>query len=160
MKSFLTALVLICFLAACGGSGPDGNEFEILYPKSGYSGFNLLSGEVSKIDTAADYGFIADVPGGSITKVVMENTSENLPAGPNSPGGGYWELDALQNTGWFVDDYDYKVHSQEFHCDGPIKAYLTVDFKGCGSARILIYEFRNDEPSFEYNVNWDNGCPE
>jgi hypothetical protein len=128
-------------------------------PKTGLSGTNVLHEDIIELDSTKEYSMIVQLDRDMRYKVVLKNTSRVKPLNDQDSIASYWTInDANQNTGWFIKEYDYNTHSQTFEAEGPVSAHLALNFLGCGTMQVEIYETGNNKITSSKNVTWEGFC--
>ncbi|MFY0672508.1 MAG: hypothetical protein JXQ87_03855 [Bacteroidia bacterium] len=158
MKAFfsLLAISLISLLGACGG---EDLIFFVNVPKSGFSGTNILHEEIIELDSTKNYSMVVQLDRDMQYKVILKNTSSNKPKNAQDTTASYWQwVSANQNSGWFIRPYDYSEHSQIFISEGPISAHLALNFIGCGTMDVEIYEMGGNRLTSSKEITWEGFC--
>ncbi|MBI1183357.1 hypothetical protein GC194_03745 [bacterium] len=149
-------LSLLCgYVVSCGSPDP---MLTAQYPKNGFSGDNILYEGLSVLDSTHTYSMIAELDRGMLLKVVLTNTSAVLPRYANDTIGSYWTYNELRNTGWFVMDYDFATQSQIFYAEGPATPHIELDFEGCGTMTVDVYENGSKKVASSKSVSWETFC--
>lgn len=147
--------MLACVMAACGDNDP---LTLVSTPRSGFSGLNILHEEVVKLDSNLQYAMIVQLDQGILYRVILRNTSEIKPLDPGDTAASYWTSDPMQNTGWYSLGYDYDGHFQEYHAQGAGTFHIGLDFQGCGTAVVEMYESGGKKPSGSKHITWESFC--
>lgn len=158
MKTYFGFLILavLMLLSACGG---EDLIFFVNVPKTGFSGTNVLHEEIIELDSTKDYSMMVQLDRDMRYKVVLKNTSSNKPINGKDSTASYWkEISANQNTGWYVMEYDFGTHSQTFIAEGPVAAHLALEFLGCGTMDVEIFEAGNNRLTSSKKVTWEGFC--
>jgi hypothetical protein len=144
-----------CVLSACGDNDP---LTLVATPKSGFSGMNILHEEVGKLDSNLRYAMIVQLDQGISYRVILRNTSEVKPLAPGDTAASFWTSEPMRNTGWYSDGYDFDEHQQEYHAQGAGTFHIGLDFQGCGTAAVDIYETGGKKLSSSKPISWESFC--
>lgn len=159
MKQLVGFFAIAFLLLGTTGCGGDDTIFFISYPKSSFSGKNLLHEELFELDTLSEYSMQVQLDRGMAFKVILVNRSADLPTNKKDTTASFWFIKSnLQNTGWFVYDYDYETQSQTFITEGPSSPHIAMGFKGCGKMDVEIYERGNKKLTNTKQVSWESFC--
>lgn len=159
LKQAVGLIVLITLFLA-SGCGSSSDDISVVFPKKGLSGFNLIEITYSQLDTALEYGLSANVLSGMPIKVVLSNLSDSLPKNSLTVGkASFWKVNELSHEGWYITEYDFEKHEQVFHIDAPKTAHAKIEFFGCGSAQLRVYENGKEMVEKSKEFNWKGRCP-
>lgn len=156
LKFIAITLVVIFWGAGCGSS----TEVTVVFPKKGLSGTNLVELTNSELDTISDYGISANVLTSFPIKVALTNLSDSLPKNELTEGNGsFWKVNLLSNVGWYISDYDFETHTQVFEVDAPVVAHALIEFYGCGTAELTVFENNKELIDKRKTFSWNGKCP-
>ena len=133
---FTIFLGLLVFIMSCGSTDPISY---VIVPKKGFSGENILYKDVQILDSNLSYGMTVTLDQGMVYKVILRNSSTELPRFANDSLGNYWTTKEELNTGWFSEGYDFESQSQLFYAEGPGTPHIAINFVGCGKMEVDIY---------------------
>ena len=154
MNSIVFVRVMIMALAIL--SACEDNDREIVYPKTGHFGENLLQADSVDVISSGNLGgkktsycIKAELPEKTAVRLIITHKSDNY---------GLLFYDTNTRLGWSMDQVTYDTDSGTFHFygDGPIVCDVRVYFVSSGSAEIAIYENGDTIPARIKTFSWDN----
>ena len=155
LSSKIVFIGLFGLLSSCGD---DSALTTIKYQLKSFSGFNLLHEKIVDLDTSQNYALAVALDKGLTVKVILKNTSTVLPANAEDSMANSWEISEFRNSGWFILDYDYQSQSQTFYAEGPSNPHVAIEFTGCGSFDVEIYEGGKKDLTSTKQLSWEHFC--
>jgi len=151
MKSFVfipALIVILTILSACKEE-----DKEIIYPKTGNFGDNLLQADSLAIIASSAWG--GETTSYSLRAELPENASVKLVFSYQSAGSGSIEFNDLTKQGWSMDYVTSEEHSSVIHFYGYVGVCdMKVFFYYSGTAEIEIYENGDTIPSRIKTLAW------
>jgi hypothetical protein len=113
---------------------------------------NLLEIEDgATLQEEAAYALFAELEEGATIKVLITNLTDN--SGVMEPSSmGEWYMEAFEEIGWMISDYEDK--KQTFESIGDGTQFIDLYFNAQGSARMDIYE-NSEEVTRTVNFTWE-----